>query len=475
MTRTMNASAPPPGLIIAAPKSASGKTVITLGLLRHLSHAGTRVASFKAGPDYIDPAFHGAAGGRASVNLDSWAMRPATIRRLIAGLGGEADLIIGEGVMGLFDGANVAADETGVAGAEDGSTAALSAMTGWPVVLVMDVKGQGATAAAVLQGLARHRTDVAVTGVIFNRVGSANHERLLRDACSQATPEIAVLGAIPADDALGLQSRHLGLVLPGEIEGLDASLDRAAALIARHVDVAGLTGLARPASFKTADERGDGATAEVQLAQLAQIAQIAPLGQRIAVAADEAFAFAYPALLTAWREAGAEVRPFSPLADQAPAADADAVYLPGGYPELHGPRLAGNGGFLGGLRAAAARGAQLFGECGGYMVLGRAITDEAGGAHEMAGLLPLETSFNQKRLHLGYRQVTLAADDTALGAKGTGFRGHEFHYARTVNEGPGESLFEARNAAGDPLGAAGLRLGSVSGSFIHLIDRADAR
>ncbi len=451
----------PPGLIIAAPKSASGKTVVTLGLLRHLRRLGTQVASFKAGPDYIDPAFHRAASGRVSINLDCWAMRPATIRRLIAGLGGDAELIIGEGVMGLFDGAAVAEGE-------DGSTAALAAMTGWPVVLVMDVKGQGASAAAVLQGLARFRTDVAVTGVIFNRVGSEKHALLLRDACCRATPEIAVLGAIPADPALKLQSRHLGLVQAREITGLGQIFDRAAEVIARHVDIGQLSGLARPASFKTADERPDsGAVAPLRL--------LAPLGQRIAVAADDAFAFAYPALLTSWREAGAEVRLFSPLADEAPANDADAVYLPGGYPELYGGRLANNGGFLGGLRAAAARGAVVFGECGGYMVLGRAITDEDGETHEMAGLLPLETSFSQKRLHLGYREVTLSPDATPLGAKGTGFRGHEFHYASTVNEGPGESLFAAQNAAGERLGASGLRQGSVLGSFIHLIDCVDAR
>ncbi len=448
---------PPPGLIIAAPKSASGKTVITLGLLRHLRRLGTEVASFKVGPDYIDPAFHRAASGRACINLDGWAMRPATIRRLVAGLGSGAELIVGEGVMGLFDGA-------AVADAGDGSTAALGAMTGWPVVLVMDVKGQGASAAAVLQGLARFRTDVAVTGVIFNRVGSESHERLLRDACGHATPEIAMLGAIPTNPALGFDSRHLGLVQAREITGLDQSLDRAAEVIAAHVDIGQLTGLARPASFKAADQRPDtGAVA------------LAPLGQRIAVAADDAFAFAYPALLSSWREAGAEVRTFSPLADEAPAYDADAVYLPGGYPELYGARIESNGGFLGGLRAAAARGAVVFGECGGYMVLGRAITDQDGEAHEMAGLLPLETSFSQKRLHLGYREVTLCADAGPLGAKGTGFRGHEFHYASTVNEGPGPSLFAAQDAAGRRLGPVGMRQSQVLGSFIHLIDCVVAR
>ncbi len=198
---------------------------------------------------------------------------------------------------------------------------------------------------------------------------------------------------------------------------------------------------------------------------------ISPLGQRIAVASDTAFAFAYPHLLAAWREAGAEILPFSPLADQAPDLAADAVYLPGGYPELQAGRLAGNRCFLDGLRAAAGQGRAIYGECGGYMVLGTGLTDAEGQRHAMAGLLPVETSFAERRLHLGYRRTALAAA-TPLGAAGTVWRGHEFHYASILSEGPGEALFEAWDAEGAPLGRLGRRAGSVFGSFFHLIDRA---
>jgi cobyrinic acid a,c-diamide synthase len=198
---------------------------------------------------------------------------------------------------------------------------------------------------------------------------------------------------------------------------------------------------------------------------------VPPLGQRIAVAQDAAFAFAYPAQLAAWREAGADVIPFSPLADEPPAPEADAIYLPGGYPELHAGRLAGNTRFLAGLRRAAEGGVVIFGECGGYMALGVGMVDAAGERHVMAGLLPLESSFAERRLHLGYRQATLVADGP-LGRAGAGYRGHEFHYTSIVDEGVGEPLFDCRDARGRALGAVGRRCGRVFGSFIHLIDDA---
>jgi cobyrinic acid a,c-diamide synthase len=194
-----------------------------------------------------------------------------------------------------------------------------------------------------------------------------------------------------------------------------------------------------------------------------------PLGQRIAVARDEAFAFAYPAVLEGWRRAGAEVAPFSPLGDEGPDAAADAVFLPGGYPELHAGRLAGNGRFLAGLRAAAGRGAFVYGECGGYMTLGERLVDREGRAHAMAGLLPAATSFEVPRRHLGYREMTVSTD-TPLGTTGTRFRGHEFHYASEVGR-RGTALFEACGADGETLGAQGCVAGTVAGSFLHLVDR----
>ena len=429
------------GLILAAPASGSGKTVLCAGLLAHFRAQGLAVRAFKAGPDYIDPGYHRLATGRDCVNLDPWGMRPETLARRAAALCQGADLVVGEGAMGLFDGAR---DGTG-------STADLAARLALPVALVVDARGQGASVAALAEGFAGHRPDVAVAGVILNRVASAAHETLLRDALDARS--IAVLGAVPRSDALRLPSRHLGLVQACESEG--SWLEDAAALVARSVDTEALAALARP----------------LQAGPAAPGAAIPPLGQRVALARDAAFGFCYDALLEDWRAAGAAVLPFSPLADEAPDASADAVYLPGGYPELHAGRIAGALCFLAGLRAAAARGAVLFGECGGYMVLGRGLTDADGRRHAMAGLLPLETSFQERRLALGYRRARLAADGP-LGRAGTAFRGHEFHYCRVVSEETDRPLFAASDATGAPLGHAGMTTGTVSGSFIHLIDRA---
>ena len=191
---------------------------------------------------------------------------------------------------------------------------------------------------------------------------------------------------------------------------------------------------------------------------------------RTAVACDEAFAFAYPLVLDGWRRAGVEVATFSPLADEAPRADADAVYLPGGYPELHGGRIAGARRFLEGLRAAAQRGAVVYGECGGYMVLGECLIDAEGESHAMAELLPVATTFAERGLTLGYRSARTVAGGP-LGPAGARFRGHEFHYARVVREDGDTALFRCEDARGTDLGSAGRRVGGIMGSFVHLIDR----
>jgi cobyrinic acid a,c-diamide synthase len=435
------------GLILAAPASGSGKTLIAAGLLRHLRHRGTRVAAAKAGPDYIDPTFHAAASGRPCVNLDPWAMRPATLAGFVAELEAEADLVLCEGVMGLFDG-------TGPDG-EAGSTAALARLIRWPVVLVVDARRQGASAAALIGGFARHDPELPLAGVIFNRVASPRHRALLETALARHVPDVPCLGAMPQDPALALAERHLGLVPASERAEGEAVIKHAAAAVSESLEFDALLALAHPSNL------GSGAP----------VVPLPPLGQRIAVARDEAFVFAYPAVLDGWRRAGATLSFFSPLADEPPDPDAEAVYLPGGYPELHAGRLAAAETFLNGLRRAVADGTSIYGECGGYMVLGEALTDAEGRAHRMAGLLPLATSFAERRLHLGYRALALL-EDGPLGHAGGRFRGHEFHYATTLSVG-GEALFTATDSCGVDLGPAGLRRGSVAGSFMHLIDRED--
>ncbi len=434
-----------PGLIIAAPKSGSGKTVITLAILRALKRSGVAVASAKAGPDYIDPEFHTVASGEQCVNLDCWAMRKEVLGAIIDRLEREAELILCEGVMGLFDGA---IDGTG-------STADLAAFSGWPVVLIVDARGQAASAAALLRGFLTHRDDVNIAGVIFNRVGSIRHARALNEATQAAFPTLPILGLFPTDPRLALPERHLGLVQASEQPDLNTFIDAAADAVDERLDLVALLALARSTS-----KRANGSSQH----------QLAPLGQRIAVARDDAFAFCYPTVLDGWREAGAELTFFSPLANEAPVDEADGIFLPGGYPELHAAHLAANQNFLGKLRTAASRGVAIYGECGGYMILGESLIDADSHKHKMAGLLPLTSSLAERRLHLGYRRVTTLVQ-SSLGNQGITFRGHEFHYASVISEGPGDNLFKITDARGENCESVGLTNGRVAGSFIHLVDR----
>jgi cobyrinic acid a,c-diamide synthase len=435
------------GLIIAAASSGSGKTTVTLALLALLKRRGVVVASCKVGPDYIDPQFHARATGRPCFNLDGWAMRPATLAHLVQQATHDAELLIVEGVMGLFDGA------PSDAALAPGSTAEIAAHADLPVVLVLRAKGIGATAAALLQGLKLHHADVRVAGVIFNEVGGERHRALLEQAAARA--HLPVLGYLPAFDDIALPSRHLGLVQAREHGEFERYLDRLCAHFAPHLELDALRALARAPMIAPSESAR----------------ALPPLGQRIAVADDVAFGFSYAATLFGWRAAGTEIVRFSPLAGEGPDAMADAIYLPGGYPELHAGKLAANGAFMDGLRQAARKGTAIYGECGGYMTLGEGLIDAEGQRHAMAGLLPVVTSFAARKLHLGYRRGTLLAD-SPLGKAGGAFRGHEFHYATVVSEGAGESLFEVEDAACRNLGRQGRRQGSVFGSFLHLIDEA---
>jgi cobyrinic acid a,c-diamide synthase len=427
---------PARGILVAAPQSGAGKTTMTLALLRALKKAGYTVSSAKSGPDYIDPKFHEAASGRPCINLDAWAMAPETIRALAATHAAGSDLLLVEGAMGLFDGA---ANGTG-------SAADLAAGLGLPVVLVVDCARQAQSVAALVNGFRTFRPDVSVGGVILNRVGSPRHEAMLRAAL--APLGVPVYGAIPRLESLTLPERHLGLVQAEEHAGLEDFLSGASEVIARTVDLGGVADLASPI------------TAESGNASL-----LPPLGQRIAVARDVAFAFAYPHILAGWRQAGAELSFFSPLADEGPNPEADAIYLPGGYPELHADRLAGASRFKAGLCRAGERGALVYGECGGYMALGKGLIDAEGTRHAMLGLLPLETSFADRKRHLGYRVLT------PLGASPWPNRlmAHEFHYASIVSEGDADRVFAAEDAEGTSRPDMGLREGSVMGSFAHVI------
>lgn len=429
----------PPGLIISAPASGTGKTTLTLGLARAFRDRGLAVQCFKSGPDYIDPAFHRAASGRPSFNLDTWAMGPDLIGGLLAEAK-DADLVLAEGSMGLHDGVATA----GATGC--GASADLAILLGWPVVLVLDVSGQAQTAAATALGLARYRPGLPLAGVVLNRVASPRHERLVRQGMAEVG--IAVLGALPRHPAIAMPERHLGLVQAEELPQLEPLLTEAARFVAAHVDLEALRNTAQPARLSAPPHN------------------LRPPGGRIALARDEAFSFVYPHLLQSWRAEGAAILPFSPLADEAPDPSADVCWLPGGYPELHAGRIAAATRFHDGLRDFAQT-RPVHGECGGYMVLGAGMTDAAGRRHAMTGLLGLETSFEVRRMHLGYRLAALARPIPGH-MPGTRLRGHEFHYC-TILAQPDPALAQVVDADGTAVIETGSYRDPVTGSFFHLI------
>lgn len=432
------------GLIIGAPRSGSGKTSVTIGLLRALKRRGLRVRGAKSGPDYIDPGFHAAATGLPGVNLDSWAMPPSLVSALLKQSTAEADMLIVESAMGLFDG--IRSDP-----GRSGAASDLAHRYRLPVLLVLDVSGQSQTAAAVAKGFCVYDPDVRIAGVVLNRVGSERHRRLAADAIE--TVGLPVVGAIMRDPGMTMPERHLGLVQASEYQALEEFIERMADVMEASLDLDRIAALAGP----VLPDDGDDAH------------MLPPPGQRIALAHDVAFTFLYPHLAGHWHSAGAEIVPFSPLADQGPSDDCDVCWLPGGYPELYAGRLAAAENF----RAAMIGFAEtrpVHGECGGFMVLGEELEDAEGKTHRMLGLLGHSTSFARRKMNLGYRQARILAD-CPVGPAGTLIRGHEFHYAQVTRPGSDEPLADIADGLGTPIGPSGARRGLVTGTFFHAIAR----
>ena len=431
----------PNGLMISAPSSGTGKTTVMLGLLRVLADTGLVVQPFKSGPDYIDPAFHHAAARRPSYNLDSWAMDNGLLNAISAQADG-ADIAISEGSMGLYDGVAT----KGASGF--GSSAETATRMEWPVVLVIDVSGQAQSAAATALGFMHYAPELPFAGVILNRVASPRHERLARRGMDKAG--IPVLGVLPRRGDLALPERHLGLIQAIEHPDLEKAISNYAEFLRSHVDIEAIKNASKGAQ------------------PIVQGALSPPPAQRIALARDAAFSFTYPHLLKGWRSAGAEILPFSPLANEA-VPDADLVWLPGGYPELHAGVIASANRFLTSLRNHA-KDKPVHGECGGYMALGEILIDTDGTRHKMAGLLGLITSYEKRKFHLGYRQAALKS--SALGfTAGTQLRGHEFHYSTILDE-PDQPLADVFDADGNPVIETGSVRDHVSGTFFHMIAEA---
>ena len=407
-----------PALFVAAPSSGQGKTTVTAALARLHVRQGRKVRVFKCGPDFLDPQIHTVATGAPVYNLDLGMCGEMDAAWRLHAAAQEADLILVEGVMGLFDGKPSGAD--------------IARRFGIPVMAVIDAKAMAQTFAAVAHGLATWQPDMPFSGVLANHVGSEGHAKLLRDCLPG---EIAWYGAIPRDADAALPERHLGILQAAEIADLDERLDR----LADHLARTGAADLPPPVSFPAAEPP-----------------PVAPLlaGRTVAVARDAAYGFIYPANVDLLHALGARVECFSPLAgDPLPACD--ALWLPGGYPELHAAQLAANARWQADLHAHVAAGKPLLAECGGMMSLFERLTDKEGVTHPGAGLLPGHTRM----------QARLAALGTQVAALPEGrITGHTFHYS--VSDTPLAPLVRATSLAGRE-GEAIYRLGRITASYVH--------
>ncbi len=433
----------PRAILVTAPTSDAGKTTVTLGLLRLLKQRGIAVRSAKSGPDYIDPTYHLSACKNPCVNLDAWSMSTQVIRDLAFHDDGpdHAEFVIIEGAMGAIDGA-------GSAGA--GSTADLAEILEVPVILVVSAERVAQSSILPFLGLRGARPNLQIAGLIANRVASERHALQIKTAADRHG--VPLLGCLRRCPDLNLHARHLGLVPAGEHDFIEAFLEHAADRIAADIDVDAVLAAARPLSESRIKEVGF---------------SMPPLGQRIAVAHDDAFVFTYRHLLIDWKRQGVEIQFFSPLADEPPPVDCDSVYLPGGYPELHAYGLAAARQFRHGMAMAADHGKFIYGECGGFMVLGQTLEDKNRRRHRMLELLSHSSSFAKPTLHLGYRRLQAPSGSRLSGT----YMGHEFHYAALENGETCNPLFTARDADGKDLPGMGETRGSVSGSFAHLICR----
>ncbi len=430
------------GLVIAGTQSGVGKTTITLGLIAAWRRRGLVVQPFKVGPDFIDPGHHTQAAGRVSRNLDGWMLSREDNLALFRGRAREADLAVVEGVMGLFDGYDGAG--------EAGSTAQMAKWLGLPVLLVVDARSMARSAAALVHGFATFDPDLALAGVIFNRIGGPGHLQYLQQAMGRLEG-IKCWGGLPREPELAIPERHLGLFTAEDHPLEETRLTHLADFLERHLDLEGLLSSLPGLSFPPETP-----------------AENAPNRVRLGVARDPAFCFYYPENLELLAHFGAELVPFSPLADRELPGNLHGIYLGGGYPELSAAQLAANTAMKRSLAAQAAGGLPIYAECGGLMYLSREIEDLAGNRHPMAGVLPLTVRMLPRLKSLGYREITLTAPGL-LGPAGTRARGHEFHYSEITTE-PADlpKLYRITARQGGEAAPEGYCINNVLASYVHL-------
>jgi cobyrinic acid a,c-diamide synthase len=442
-------------LVVAGTGTGVGKTSITLGLLEAYRRRGLAVQAFKVGPDFIDPGLHALVTGRPSYNLDGWMCGRAAVTACVARASAGADLAIVEGMMGCFDGVDGAS--------EDGSTAQIAKWLGAPVVLVLDAWSAARSAAATVLGFERFDSELAVAGVIANRVGGDAHGRMIAGAIGASCRAVS-LGAIRRDDALVLPERHLGLVTAAEGVLTPELRVRLADAIEASVDLDRLYELAAPPAELSGPSHRP--APGLPLAPRRRSPRTATRPVRIGVARDAAFQFYYAENLDLLREAGAELVFWSPLAaDDLPAVD--GLYFGGGYPELHARRLAGNAELRKAVRRFVEAGRPVHAECGGLMYLAETLEDPDGAEHPMVGVLPARVRMRPPRMALGYTEVALAAD-TPVGLAGTVARGHEFHYSWLEPAPAGVACAYRVSQRGAGERAEGWLVGRTLMSYVHL-------
>ena len=440
-------------MVIAGTASGVGKTSLALGLVRALKRRSLNVQPFKVGPDFLDPTYHTRASGRTCYNLDGWMTDRDYVCRLFDRATAGADIALIEGVMGLFDGADAATSA--------GSTAEIARWLRAPVLLVVDSHGMARTFAAVVKGFVQFEPDVPIAGVLANRCGSQKHVKWLAESLRSADLP-PLVGAMPGGALEQLESRHLGLVTADAEMLPDGRIDQLADACEQHVDIDAVLSLAK-LSTQTARHCAGAGCAAPKIRP--------PIRVRIGVARDEAFHFCYPDNLEALRQAGAEIVPFSPMADESLPSQLGGVYLPGGYPELHAETLSANRSMLAEIRRFAQSGKCVYGECGGLMYLGRELQTLGGQTFPMAGVVPIATRMLDRRKSLGYVEVTLG-DATHWGPTGTTVRGHEFHYSEIAeDESPAagwRKVYSICHRRADGVQVGGFQKDNVLAGYPHL-------
>ena len=432
-----------PRLIIAGVSSGVGKTTLVSGMLAAFRTRDRKVQSFKVGPDYIDPGFHQLASGRPSHNLDTWLAPAEDLNKVFLAAAQGADIAVIEGVMGLYDG--------GRAGVS--STAAIAKWLNAPVVLVVNSRSMGESAAAVVLGFRNYDPSLKLAGVILNQVGSDTHEAILREAMAKI--DMPVYGCVRRNPAIVLPERHLGLTPTAEVDTSAARIECMRQLVERHLDLDGLLKLAEQA-------------ADMPLPQADQQTAAAHTTVTVAVAEDEAFSFYYPSSLTFLEELGATLVRFSPLRDQC-LPECDALLLGGGFPEMFADQLANNTAFKTDLRQKIVDGLPVYAECGGFMYLTEELQDFEGRTHAMLGVIPGRSVMQGKLQTVGYVQASLR-QQTILGAADVTLRGHEFHFStfepREEKDFPWGFTFEKnRDGSVYPGGYAN---DNVLASYLHM-------